>query len=310
MNPLRSVTPWDYESTLTQTMIFLGIVLLGGGWLLWVWRSRGSGKNHYVYASVAIGLAALVPVEQLLGPWLLPGQVYRLTRLTHYARYACGGAAVLLALIGLFRIYLPGHHRTYGGHLAGAIGLVLGALVGIFTYTQQIWKIEKPPDIRVIPDHFAYRGGRYFISEYWRFGFIVPSRDWSEELPSIRPKDTVAELSQRTLHAHTRVYAERGTPSLLVLRDRCLADLRELNPDVVVEKEEKTTLNNLEAMRLEARATQDGTERRFCCTVYVAKETECGYRVISWSAAAVYPQVQADIEFMHKTLQLLVRKQK
>ncbi|MCX6907506.1 MAG: hypothetical protein NTY01_05630 [Verrucomicrobia bacterium] len=282
MNPLRSVTPWDYESTLTQTMIFLGIVLLGGGWLLWVWRSRGSGKNHYVYASVAIGLAALVPVEQLLGPWLLPGQVYRLTR----------------------------HHRTYGGHLAGAIGLVLGALVGIFTYTQQIWKIEKPPDIRVIPDHFAYRGGRYFISEYWRFGFIVPSRDWSEELPSIRPKDTVAELSQRTLHAHTRVYAERGTPSLLVLRDRCLADLRELNPDVVVEKEEKTTLNNLEAMRLEARATQDGTERRFCCTVYVAKETECGYRVISWSAAAVYPQVQADIEFMHKTLQLLVRKQK
>lgn len=310
MNPFRSVTPWDYQNTLTETMIFLGIVLLGGGWLLWVWRVRGPGKNHFVYASVAIALAALTPVEQLLGPWLPPGQVYRLTRLTHYARYTCGGVAVLLALIGFFRIYFSGYRRAYGGHLAGAIGLVLGALVGIFTYTQQIWKIENPPDMRVVPDHPAYRGGRYFVSEQWRFGFIIPSRDWSEELPSVRPKDAVAELSQRTLRAKTRVYAERGMPSLLTLRDRCLADLRELNPDVVVEKEEKTTFNNLEAMRLEARATQDGTERRFCCTVYVAKETECGYRLVSWAATAAYPQVQADIEFIHKTVQLLTRKQK
>jgi hypothetical protein len=309
MNPLRTATPWDYQSAMTQTMIFLGIAILGGGWLLWVWRVRGPGKNHFVYASVAIGLAALVPVEQLLGPWLTANQVYRLTRLTHYARYGCSGVAILLALAGFIRIYFSGPRRTYGGHLAGAIGLVLGGLVGIFTYTQQIWKIETPPDMRVVPDHPAYRGGRYFVNEGWRCGFIVPSREWLEERATVRPKDTLTVLHQHSLRAQTRVYAERGTPSLLTLRDRCLANLREMALDVVVEKEEKTTFNNLEAMRLEARATQDGTERRFCCTVYIAKENECAYRVISWAPAVVYPQVQADIEFMHKTFQLLVRKQ-
>jgi len=310
MNPFRSTTPWDYESAWVQTMIFMAIFVLGGAWLAWIWRSRGSGKNHYIYASVAIGLAALLPLEQLLGPWLSTNQVYRLTRLTHYGRYVCSGAAVLLAMIGFIRIYFPGRRRTVGGHLAGAIGLVLGALVGIFTYTQQLWKIENPPDVREIPDHPAARGGRYFISQEWKFGFIVPAREWLEDLPAVRPKDTVAVLNQHTLRAHTRVYVERGTPSLLALRDRCLADLRALNPDVVVEKEEKMTINNLEAMRLEARATQDGTERRYYCTVYIGKENECAYRVISWAPTAVYSQVQSDIEFIHKTFQLLVRQQK
>ncbi|MFA6563870.1 MAG: hypothetical protein WCV00_18360 [Verrucomicrobiia bacterium] len=310
MNPFRSTTPWDYESTMVQTLIFMAIVVLGGAWLAWVWRARGQGKNHYVYASVAIALAAFLPMEQLLGPSLSASQVYRLTRVTHYARYACSGVAVLLALIGFIRIYFPRHHRPVGGQVAGAIGLVLGALVGIFTYTQQIWKIENPPDVREIPNHPGARGGRYFISQPWKFGFIVPARDWSEELPAVRPKDTVGVLHQHTLRAQTRVYAEHGTPSLLALRDRCLAYLRSLNPDVVVEKEEKMTINNLEAMRLEARATQDGTERRFFCTVYIGKESECAYRVISWAPAAVYTQVQSDIEFIHKTFQLLVRHQK
>ncbi|MBI5821570.1 MAG: hypothetical protein HZA88_21585 [Verrucomicrobia bacterium] len=310
MNPFRSTTPGDYESALLETLIYMAIVVLGGGWLIWVWKSRGAGKNHYVYASVAIALAAFLPVEQLLGPWLLAQQVYRLTRVTHYARYVCSGAAVLLALMGFIRIYFPGHHRTVSGHLAGAIGLVLGALVGIFTYTQQLWKIESPPHVREVPDNPAARGGRYFIDQQWKFGFIVPAREWLEDLPAVRPKDTVAVLNQHTLRAQTRVYVERGMPSLLALRDRCLADVRALNPDVVVEKEEKTTINKLEAMRLEARATQDGTERRYCCTVYISKENECAYRVISWAPAAVYPQVQSDIEFIHKTFQTLVRREK
>ncbi len=310
MNPFRSATPWDYEDTLWRVAIFLGIVVLGGAWLAWVWGHRGPGKNHYVYASVAMALAAFLPMEELLGSWLSANQVYRLTRLTHYARYACSGASVLLALAGFVRIYFPRRRRTVGGQLAGAIGLVLGALVGIFTYTQQIWKIEKPPEVREIPNHPAARGGRYYINQQWKFGFIVPARDWSEELAAVSPDENVVELTQRTLRAHTRVYAERGTPSLLALRDRCLADLRALNPDVVIEKEENKTINNLEAMRLEARATQDGNELRFCCTVLIGKETECAYRVISWAAAAVYPQVQSDIEFMHNTFQLLVRRQR
>ena len=99
----------------------------------------------------------------------------------------------------------------------------------------------------------------------------MPAREWLEEPAAVRSQDAVVVLNQHTLRAHTRVYAERGTPSLLVLRDRCVADLRAINPDVVVEKEEKTTINNLEAMRIEARATQDETERRFCCTVYIGK---------------------------------------
>lgn len=310
MNPLRTATPWDYENTLVETLIYLAFVVLGSGWLVWVWKSRGQGKNHFVYASVAAGLAAFLPVEQLLGPWLSAKEVYELTRLTHYARYGCSGVAVFLALAGFVRIFFPGHRRTYSGHLAGAIGLVLGALVGIFTYTQQLWKIEKPPDVREIPNHPGARGGRYFINQPWKFGFIVPAREWLEERAEVRPKDTIAVLHQHTLRAQTRVYAERGMPSLLALRDRCLAELRALNPDVVVEKEEQTTINKLDAMRVEARATQDGTERRFFCTVYVAKENECAYRVISWAPAATYPQVLPDIEFIHKTVQLLVRQQK
>lgn len=295
---------------MVEMLIYMAFVVLGGAWLAWVWRARVQGKNHFVYASVAMALAAFIPLERLLGPWLAANQAYRLTWLTHYARYVCSGLSVLLALIGFIKIYFPGHRRTYGGHLAGAIGLVLGALVGIFTYTQQLWKIESAPHVREIPDHPGARGGRYFISQPWKFGFIVPARDWLEERASSRPKDTIAVLHQHTLRAQTRVYAERGTPSLLDLRDRCLADLRALNPDVVVEKEEKTTINNLEAMRLEARATQDGTERQFCCTVYIGKESECAYRVISWAPTAVYPQVRSDIEFIHKTFQLLARQPK
>lgn len=292
-----------------ETLIYLAFVVLGGGWLVWIWRSRGQGKNHYVYASVALALVALLPMENLLGPWLAADQVYRMTRMTHYARYGCGGLSVLFALVGFIRIYFPGPHRTYGGHLAGAIGLVLGALVGIFTYTQQLWKIVNPPDVRTIPDHPAARGGRYFVSQPWKFGFIVPAREWLEERAAVRPKDAVGVLHQHTLRAQIRVYAEHGTPSLLELRDRCLTDLRELNPDVVIEKEEKLTINEMEAMRLEARATQDGVERRFFCTVYIGKGTECAYRAVSWAPAAVYPQVQSDIEFMHKSLQMLVRRQ-
>jgi hypothetical protein len=310
MNPLRSTTPWDYESLWVETLIYMAFVVLGGGWLAWAWRSSGQGRNPCVYASVAVALAAFLPVENLLGPWLAVEQVYSMTRLAHDARYVCSGVSVLLALAGFVRIYFPGPRRLYGGHLAGAMGLVLGALVGIFTYTQQLWKIVTPPDVRTIPDHPAARGGRYFINQPWRFGFIVPARDWLEERATVRVKDAVGVLHQHTLRAQTRIYAERGTPSLLQLRDRCLADLRALNADVVVEKEEKMTLNNLDAMRLEARATQDGVERRFCCTVYVGKETECAYRVVSWAPASVYPQVQSDIEFMHKTFQLLTRQSK
>lgn len=309
MNPFQTTTPWEYESTMLQVLVYMVFVALGGGWLVWVWRTRAQGKNHWVYASVAVALAGFVPVEQMVGPWLPVNHAYRLTVLMHDARYGCCGAAVLLALMGFIKIYFPGPRRQYSGHLAGAIGLVLGVLVGIFTYTQQLWKIERAPQAPAIPDHPAARGGRYFICEPWRFGFIVPSRDWLDEREASRPKDTVGVLHQHSLRAQTRVYAERGTRSLLELRDHCLADLRALNPNVVVEKEEKTTLNNLDAMRLEARATQDGVERQFFCTVYIAKENECGYRVISWAPAAVYPQVKSDIEFMHKTFQLLAPRQ-
>lgn len=310
MNPFHTTTPGDYESALLQTLIYMAFVVLGSGWLVWVWRSQGGGKNHCVYASVAMALLAFLPVEQLLGPWLTAPQVYRLTRMTHYTRYGCSGVAVLLALMGFIRIYFPGRHRTVSGHLAGAIGLVLGTLVGVFTYTQQLWKIESAPYVRETPDSPAAHGGRYYINQQWKFGFIVPAREWLEDLPAVRPADTVAVLNQHSLRAQTRIYVERGMPSLLALRDRCLADVRALNPDVVVEKEEKTTINKLEAMRLEARATQDGTERRYCCTVYISKENECAYRVISWAPAAVYPQVQADIEYIHKTFQPMVPRQK
>ncbi len=256
-----------------------------------------------------MALAALLPVEQLLGAWLSASQVYRLTRWTHYARYACSGVSVLLALIGFVRIYFHGRRRIVGGQLAGTIGLVLGALVGIFTYTQQLWRIEGPPVMRDIPNHPYARGGRPYINQTWQFGFIVPSREWSQEPAAVSPDENIVELTHRTLNAHTRVYAERGTPSLLALRDRCLAGLRTLNPGVVIEKEENKTINELEALRLEARAVQDGVERRVCCTVLISKTTGSAFRVVSWAPAAVYPQVKTDIEFMHESFQLLRRQQ-
>ena len=309
MNPFRSATPWEYENTLWWVGIFLAIVVLGGAWLVWIWRFRTPGKNHFVYASVAVALVALLPVEQLLGPWLSTGHVYRLTRWAHYARYACSGVSVLLALIGYVRIYFHSRRRTVGGQLAGAIGLVLGALVGIFTYTQQLWRIESPPVMRDIPSHPYARGGRPYLNQTWQFGFIVPSREWSQESAAVSPDENIVEMTHRTLNAHTRVYAEHGTPSLLELRDRCLAGLRALNPGVVIEKEENKTINELEAMRLEARAVQDGVERRVFCTVLITKTTGSAFRVVSWAPAAVYPQVKADIEFMHESFQMLRRQQ-
>lgn len=289
--------------------IFLAFVVLGGAWLIWAWRYRVPGKNHFAFASVAVMLAALVPVEQLLGPWLTADQAYRLTRWMHYARYGCSGLSVLLALIGFIRVYFHIRRRIVGGHVAGAIGLVLGALVGIFNYTQQIWRVEKPPSVRPISTHPYAHGGRPFMNQTWGFGFIVPSREWSREPAATSPDENVVELTERTLNAHTRVYAEHGTPSLLALRDRCLADLRAVNPEVVVEKEENKTINDLEAMRLEARAVQDGVERHVVCTVLVAKTLGNAFRVISWAPAAVYPEVKADIELTHNTFQLLRRQQ-
>jgi hypothetical protein len=310
MNPFRSVTPWDYEEALWWMGIFLAFVVLGGAWLIWAWRYRVPGKNHLAYASVAVVLVAFVPLEQLLGPWLAANQAYRLTRWTHFGRYVCSGLSVLLALIGLFRVYFHFHgwRRINGGQLAGAIGLVLGALVGIFTYTQQIWRIENPPFVRPIPNHPYARGGRPYMNPTWGFGFIVPTREWSQELAAVSPDENVVELVERTLKAHTRVYAEHGTPSLLVLRDHCLADLRALNPEVVVEKEENKTINELEATRLEARIVQDGVERHVCCTVLVAKSTGSAFRIVSWAPAAVYPQVKADIELIHESFQMLRRQ--
>lgn len=309
MNPFRSASPLDYEDSIWWMGIFLAFVVLGGAWLIWAWRYRVPGKNHCAFASLAVVLLALVPVEQMLGPWLTADQAYRLTRWTHYARYACSGVSVLLALIGFIRVYFHIRRRIVGGQLAGALGLVLGALVGIFTYTQQIWKIESPPTVRPIPNHPYAHGGRPFMSQTWGFGFIVPSREWSQEPAVVSPDANIVELTQRTLNAHTRVYAEHGMPSLLALRDRCLADLRALNPEVVVEKEENKTINELEAMRVEARAMQDGAERHVVFTVLISKANESAFRIISWAPAAAYPQVKADIELTHDTFQMLHKKQ-
>ncbi len=309
MNPFRTATPLDYEDSLWWMGIFLAFVILGGGWLVWAWRYRVPGKNHYAFASVAVVLIALVPVEQMLGPWLTTDHAYRLIRWTHCARYVLSGISVFLALIGFVRVYFHIRRRIVGGQIAGAIGLVMGALIGVFTYTQQIWKIEQAPTIRPIPDHPYARGGRPYLSQTWGVGFFIPSRAWSQESSAVSPDANVVELVERTLNAHTRVYAEPGTPSLLTLRDRCLADLRAVNPEVVVEKEESKTLNELEALRVEARAVQDGAERHVICTVVVVKATERAFRIVSWAPTAVYPRVKADIELTHDTFQVLRKKQ-
>ncbi|MCX7824167.1 MAG: hypothetical protein N2689_01235 [Verrucomicrobiae bacterium] len=308
MNPFRSETPWDYEYGFYWTLGFLVFVVLSAALMIWVRRRQGPARNRYVYWSLTMTLLALVPVEQLLGPWLSPSRAYQLSLLTHRARYVLGGLGVLFALMAFARIYWPRRHRPVGGQLGGALGLVLGGLVCFFNNTQQLWPVERPPEMREPPNVPMARGGYVVTRPNLGFGFVVPSRDWSEEPALVRAAGAVAELTQRTLRARTRVFAESGKTSLLRARDRCVADLHAINPEVVIEREEKLTVNNMEAVRITARGMREKSETRFFCTVYLAGDAT--YRIISWAPAAVYPQVRDDIEYLHGSVQLLTRKQK
>jgi hypothetical protein len=306
MNPFLSETPWEYEYGFYWTLGFLVFVVLSAALLVWVGRRQGAARNRFVYWSLTMTLLALFPVEHLVGPWLSTNRVYKLSLLAYLARYVFGGLGVLFALLAFVRIYWPRRHRPVGGQLGGAIGLVLGGLVCFLNNTQALWPIQRPPEMREAPNVPMARGGYIITRPDWGFGMIVPSRDWSEELALVRAVGTVAELTQRTLRAHTRVFAESGKPSLLTARDRCIAQLRAMNADVVIEREEKLTINNMEAVRITARATQGNSDTRFFCTTYLAGDAV--YRLISWASAAVYPQIKEEIAALHGSVQMLTRK--
>jgi len=308
MNPFRSETPWDYEFRFYWNLGFLAFVVLSAALMIWVRRRQGAARNRYVYWSLTMTLLALVPVEHLFGQWLSAEGPYRLSVWAHRGRYVLGGLGVLFALMAFLRIYWPRHHRPVAGQMGGAIGLVLAGLVFFFNYTEQLWPIERPPEMRAVPNVPMARGGYVITRPSWGFGFIVPSRDWSEEPAIVRAAGAIVELTQRTLRARTRVFAQSGKPSLLAARDRCMSDLQAIHHDAVIEREEKLTINNMEAMRITARGMREGSETRFFCTIYLGGDAT--YRIISWASAAVYPQVRDDIEYLHGSVQLLARRQK
>jgi hypothetical protein len=305
MNPFGMPTPGDYEAAFRWAIGFLLFIVLGGALLGWHWRWRPRPKNHWAYAGLAFALLSFVPVEQLVGSNLDHDSAFRLTVLAHRARYITGGLAVSLSLFGLIRMYWVSKRYAIGGQIAAVIGLVLGGLVGLFTYTQQMWPVQSKPVLRDLPTAPALRGGFVVLRPRLNFGFVAPSRDWSEEPELVRAHDAAVELVQRTLRVRTRVYADGDSPSLLALRDRAVAAMKLINPNVVVEKEEPKDLNNMSGVRILARAQADRGETRFFCTVTSGRDV--GYRMLTWGPASSVDPMTADLEVMHNSIQQLKR---
>ncbi|MBI5395593.1 MAG: hypothetical protein HZA91_09890 [Verrucomicrobia bacterium] len=283
-------------------------IILSGGLLVWNWRRRGPARNNLAYAGLALALIGLTPVEQLIGSRLSDDAAFRLSLWSHYGRYATSVAAVLMTMTGLVQMYLKARRRPIGGQLAGLIGLVLGGLTGLFTYTQQMWKVAERPILRELPSAPALRGGFVVAQPKFNFGFVAPSREWAQERETVRAPDAVVELTQRNLRGHTRVFIEPGVTALMTLRDHCVAGIKQRHPNLVVEKEETKTIHQFQAMRIMARATTDLGEQRFYCTVYSG--TEAGYRMESWGGATAITKLVPDFEVMHDTFQVLQAKPK
>lgn len=306
MNPYGMPNPYVYEMAFQWAIGFMLFIILSGAILVWNWRRKGPAKNHMAYAGTALALLGLTPVEQLIGSGLSAEAAYTLSRIAHYARYGTSAAAMFLTAAGLIRMYVVARRRPIGGQLAGLIGLVLGGLTGLFNHTQQLWKVEGRPELKDQPRIPALRGGFVVTQPRYNFGFVVPSRDWAQERELVRAQDVIVELTQRTQRGRSRVFVEPGVPSVMALRDRCVASMKARHPNLIIEKEQKKTIHQFEALRILARGTGDLGEQKFLCTVYAGAET--GYRMESWSAARNYAQLEPDFETMHDTFQELQRK--
>jgi|GEM_PF-5592688 len=300
--------PYVYESEFLWAIGFLMFIILSGAVLLWSWRKKGAAKNHLAYLGTLVALIGLTPVEQLIGSSLSDDEAFTLSQWAHHGRYVTSTVAVILTSAGLIRMYAMARRRPIGGQLAGLFGLVLGALTGLFNHTQQIWKVEERPELKELPQAPAMRGGYVVTQPRFNFGFIVPSRDWARERETVRAPEAVEELTQRTLRGRTRVYVEPGAVSLETLRDHCVQSMKSRHPNLVIEKEEKQTLHQFEALRILARGAGDLGEQKFYCTVYSGEEGS--YRMESWCAERAYAQMEPDFKIMHETFQKLQARAK
>lgn len=306
MNPFWLQTPWDYEETYQWALGFVALVIFGGALLAWHWWWRPAPKNHWAYAALALALLTLVPVEQLIGSRLAGADVDRLVLLARYGRYAFSGVALALAVVGLARMYRAARHRPMGGQIAAVLAVVLALIVGVFNYVGRFWPEQERVHLPPRPDTPATRGGYYCYRTQWEFVFVVPSRDWSEELAPVRGGGAVVEQVERVRNVRTRVFVEGGQPSLLDLRDHCVADMKLINPNVIMEKEEPLDISGLKATRILGRAASGDTELRFYSTVY--SSPKWSYRMVTWCTAAAYERALSDIEIIHKSFQLIPKQ--
>lgn len=300
--------PYVYEAAFQWAIGFMMFIILSGAVLIWNWRKKGPAKNNLAYLGTAVALIGLTPVEQLIGSRLPADAAFTLSRIAHYARYVTSAVAVLLTSVGLIRMYMVARRRPIGGQIAGLIGLVLGGLTGLFNHTQQIWKVEARPELRDLPQAPALRGGFVVTQPRFNFGFVAPSRDWARERETVRAHEAVEELTQRNLRGRTRVFVEPGVVSLMTLRDHCVANMKARHPNLVIEKEEKKTIHQFEALRILARGSGDFGEQKFYCTVYASEDS--GYRLQSWCAERAYAQLEPDFKMMHDTFQKLQARAK
>ena len=308
MNPYGMANPYAYEEAFAWAIGFMLFIILSEGLLVWNWRKRGPARNNLAYAGLGIALIGLIPVEQLLGSRLGDNGAFRLSQLAQNGRYATSITAMVLTMTGLVRMYLVARRRPIGGQLAGIIGLVLGGLSCLFTYTEMLWKVNRRPVLGELSRAPAMRGGFVVAQQKFNLGFVAPSREWAQERETVRALDAVVELTQRSLRGHTRVYVEPGVTSLVTLRDHCVASMKQLHPNLVLEKEEPKTIHQFQAMRILARGTSDLGEQKFYCTVYAG--ADAGYRIQSWCGTANHAQLLPDFEVMHDTFQALQAKPK
>ncbi len=308
MNPYGVSSPESYAEAFNWAIGFMMVSILSAALLIWFWKRKGAARNHAAYAGAALALFCLTPFEQLIGSRLPDEMVYRFSIWVHRGRMVGGGLAAILSAAGLVRMYVVARRRPVGGQIAGVSGVVLGGLVGLFAYTQQMWRVEARPVLKELPTLPALRGGYVVTHPKWNIGFISPSREWTKEPEAVRNKEAIEELAQRNLRGRARIFTEPGVTAPEILRDHCLANIKQLYPGVVIEKEEKKTIYQFQAIRIVARTSTDLGEQRFFCTVYAGAED--GYRVQSWCGAANYAQLLPDFETMHDSFQMLQQKKR